>query len=104
MSKDAWLNEMRALAERLGFAPNAKTFKQDPASYTGHFGDVMMVVRVALTGRTNTPDLYEILETYGKMRIERRIARALEYAASGNTGVFGNGGRKDKLMDKGKMR
>ena len=60
---------MRGLAERLGFARDAKTFKKIPGVFKGHFGDVMMVVRVALTGRTNTPDLYEILHTYGTDRI-----------------------------------
>jgi glutamyl/glutaminyl-tRNA synthetase len=42
---------------------------------------VMMVVRVALTGRTNTPDLYEILQTYGKARINQRIDKAIKYGA-----------------------
>lgn len=83
--KDKWLDDMRSLAARRGFAPNAKTFKKDPDAFKGHFGDVMMVVRVALTGRTNTPDLYEILQTYGKPRIERRLARTLERVMSGNT-------------------
>ncbi len=75
--KEAWLDEMRSLAERLGFARNTKTFKQNPDAYKGHFGDLMMVVRVALTARTNTPDLYDILHTYGRARIARRIDRAL---------------------------
>ncbi len=80
MPKDRWLENMRGLAERLGFARDAKTFKKKPGVFKGHFGDVMMVVRVALTGRTNTPDLYEILQTYGKARIERRIAKAIDNA------------------------
>jgi glutamyl-tRNA synthetase len=75
--KDVWLDGMRGLAEQLGFAPNAKTFKQNPGAYKGQFGDVMMVVRVALTGRTNTPDLYEILSIFGSERIGRRIEMAL---------------------------
>src|SRR5262249_41890614 len=54
MTKEAWLDDMRALAERLGFARDAKTFKKDPTAYKGQFGDLMMVVRVGLTARTNT--------------------------------------------------
>ncbi len=77
MPKDAWLDDMRALAESLNFARDAKTFKKNPGVYKGHFGDVMMVVRVALTGRTNTPDLYETLRTFGTERIQQRVARAL---------------------------
>lgn len=83
--KDAWLDDMRALAEKLGFARDAKTFKKNPGEFKGHFGDLMMVVRVGLTGRTNTPDLYETLRTFGHERIVRRVARALEYA-----GIPGN--------------
>ncbi len=76
MTKEAWLDDMRALAEQIGFARDAKTFKKNPGVYKGHFGDLMMVIRVALTARTNTPDLYEILLTFGKDRIEQRITRA----------------------------
>jgi glutamyl-tRNA synthetase len=75
-TKDVWLEDMRGLAEQINFARDAKTFKKNPDVYKGHFGDLMMVVRVALTGRTNTPDLYEILQTYGKERIAQRIDQA----------------------------
>jgi glutamyl-tRNA synthetase len=80
LPKEAWLDDMRGLAERLGFARDAKTFKKNPGEFKGHFGDVMMVVRVALTGRTNTPDLYEILQIFGAERIGRRIDAALSSA------------------------
>ncbi len=69
---------MRILAAQLGFAPNMKTFKKSPDAFKGHFGDVMMVVRVALTAQTNTPDLYAILRVYGSDRIEQRIRQTLE--------------------------
>ncbi|MBK8032743.1 MAG: glutamate--tRNA ligase [Chloroflexi bacterium] len=76
-TKEAWLDGMRALGETLGFARDAKTFKKNPESFKGHFGDVMMVVRAALTGRTNTPDLYEILKIMGQSRINQRIDQIL---------------------------
>ena len=76
MTKEAWLEDMRGLAEGLNFARDAKTFKKNPGVYKGHFGDLMMVVRVALTARTNTPDLYAILQTFGKARIGQRIEQA----------------------------
>ncbi|MBE2269086.1 MAG: glutamate--tRNA ligase [Anaerolinea sp.] len=74
-TKETWLDEMRSLGETLGFARDAKTYKKAPDQYKGHFGDVMMIVRVALTGRTNTPDLYEILKIMGRERITRRMDR-----------------------------
>mgnify|MGYP001179610390 FL=1 len=76
-TKEAWLDGMRSLGETLGFARDAKTFKKTPEGFKGHFGDVMMVVRVALTGRTNTPDLYEILKILGGSRINQRIDQSL---------------------------
>ena len=78
VSKDDWLQAMRDLAARLGFAANMKTFKKTPDAFKGHFGDVMMVVRVALTAQTNTPDLYAILCVYGSARIERRIQQTID--------------------------
>jgi glutamyl-tRNA synthetase len=75
--KEVWLEAMRGLAEGLGFARDAKTYKKTPDAFKGHIGDVMMIVRVALTGRTNTPDLYEIMRIYGKDRLARRIEQAL---------------------------
>lgn len=80
VTKEDWLSGMRSLGESLGFARDAKTFKKHPEAFKGHFGDVMMVVRVALTGRTNTPDLYEILKILGQERINRRIDQALARA------------------------
>jgi glutamyl-tRNA synthetase len=75
--KDDWIADMRALGESLGFARDVKTYKKSPEAYSGHFGDVMMVLRVALTGKTNTPDLYEILVTMGRDRFTRRLKAAL---------------------------
>jgi glutamyl-tRNA synthetase len=77
--KDAWLEGMRALGEEIGYARDAKSYKKNPTAYKGQFGDVMMVVRAALTGRTNSPDLYTILQTIGTARAKNRAARAREF-------------------------
>ena len=44
--------------------------------YKAHFGDVSTVLRVALTGRTNTPDMYEIIKVLGKESVLKRLERA----------------------------
>jgi len=76
--KDVWLTAMRDFSESIGFARDVKTFKKAaPGQFKGHFGDVMMVVRVGLTGKTNTPDLYEIAVTLGAGRVAERLSRAL---------------------------
>ena len=50
-----------------------KEFKANPGMYKAHVGDVSTVLRVALTARTNTPDMYEIMQVLGKENIEKRI-------------------------------
>lgn len=82
-SKEDWLATMRDVAESLGYARDVKTYKKNPESFKGHFGDVMMVVRVALSGKTNTPDLYEILQTLGAARAAERLhAAAAQFASA----------------------
>ena len=73
--KDTWFNKMKDVSEKFGFAREVKEYKKNPENFKGHVGDVSTVVRVALTGRRNTPDLYEILKNLGKERIEKRFAK-----------------------------
>ena len=54
-----------------------KLYKQEPEKYKGHVGDISTVIRVALTKKANTPDLYEIMQVLGKEEIEKRIERYL---------------------------
>ena len=73
--KDTWFNKVKDVAEKFGYAREVKEYKKNPENYKGHVGDISTVIRVALTGRRNTPDLYEILKNLGKDRIEKRFAR-----------------------------
>ena len=57
---------------------NVKEFKANPGMYKAHVGDVSTVLRVALTARTNTPDMYEIMQVLGKNRIAKRLEVAKE--------------------------
>ncbi len=75
--KDTWFNKMKDVAEKLGYAREVKEYKANPENYKGHVGDISTVIRVAVTGRKNTPDLYEILKNLGTERIERRIEKVL---------------------------
>lgn len=49
----------------MGLAPETKLFKKNPGAYRGHVGDVSMVLRIAMTGRTNSPDLYTVMKILG---------------------------------------
>lgn len=71
--KTEWFDKIRALGVSLGFAPSPKEYKASPDSFKGHSGDVSSVIRLAVTGRLNTPDLCAIMRVLGKTRCENRI-------------------------------
>ena len=76
--KQVWFDKMKDLAEKKGFAREVKEFKANPEKYPGHVGDISTVIRVAITGRCNTPDLCEILKVLGKESIKLRINKLNE--------------------------
>ena len=76
--KDTWFNKIKDLAEKNGYAREVKEFKANPEKYPGHVGDVSTVIRVALTGRQNTPDMYEIMEVLGKDSVINRLNKAIK--------------------------
>ena len=71
--KDTWFNKIKDLAEKLGYAREVKEYKAEPEKWPGHVGDISTVLRVKLTGRQNTPDMYEIMQVLGKDSVERRL-------------------------------
>lgn len=73
-----WFEHMKELCEPLGFTPNVKEYKKNPELYLGHVGDVSSVVRVAVTGRKNTPDLFSIMTVLGKERVLNRLNAAIK--------------------------
>ncbi len=77
--KDQWFARMKDICPLVGCTPNVKEFKQNPDAFKGHVGDVSTIIRVALTGRTNTPDLYFITALLGKNKVTERLNNALNY-------------------------
>lgn len=77
--KDTWFARIKELCEPLGCTANVKEFKQNPDAFRGHVGDVSTIIRVALTGRTNTPDLYSITALLGEETVKARLKAALKY-------------------------
>lgn len=71
--KQTWFNKIKELAGEFGYAKEVKEFKANPEKYEAHVGDVSTVIRIALTGRTNTPDMYEIMQVLGKDRVINRL-------------------------------
>ena len=71
--KDIWFNKMKEVSESLGYASDMKAYKENPNNYKGNIADVSNVLRVGLTTKSTTPDLYEIMKLLGKERMEKRF-------------------------------
>ena len=71
--KEAWFNNIKTLTDELGYCSNMKEYKENPDKYKGSVADISTVIRVALTTKSMTPDLYEIMKLLGKDRIKERI-------------------------------
>lgn len=71
--KEVWFNKIKELCPKYNFSSDTKAFKENPNSYIGSIGDLCELVRVCITGRTMTPDLYEILKLLSKESINKRI-------------------------------
>lgn len=75
--KDVWFQKIKDMCEPLGFTPNVKEYKKTPDAFKGHVGDVSGVIRMAVTSRSNTPDLCAIMQLLGKEEVEARINNAI---------------------------
>ena len=71
--KETWFNKIKELCDKLNYASNMKEYKENPDKFKGNVADVSTVIRVALTTKSMTPDLYEIMKLLGKERIMNRI-------------------------------
>ena len=73
--KQTWFNKIKEMCPKFGFASETKEYKANPENYKGSVAHACEVIRVAVTKRTQTPDLYEILKLLGKARIRERIEK-----------------------------
>ena len=76
--KDEWFQKIKSICEPLGFSPDVKAYKASPDDFKGHVGDLSTIIRVAVTGRTNTPDLCAIMKLLGTNRVVSRIKNAFD--------------------------
>ena len=70
-----WFNKLRKIADKLGFASDMKAYKANPDAFKGSISDVAEIVRIAVTGRANTPDLWTIIHIIGEERMKTAIER-----------------------------
>ncbi len=79
LANDVWFNSVKELGIRHKFAESGKLYKQNPEAYLGHVGDVAEIIRVALVGAKNSPNLHSVLQILGKDEVNKRIKLAIEY-------------------------
>ncbi len=75
--KQAWFETVKRICPPLGFCPEVREYKKNPEGFKGHAGDISTVIRLAVTGRRNTPDLCAIMQLLGRERVLRRIDAAM---------------------------
>ena len=73
-TQDEWFDRIKSLAAAHGFAPETKLYKKNPEEYKGHVGDISMFLRIAVTGRTSSPDMYAVMNILGKDKICKRLS------------------------------
>ncbi len=74
---NAWFNKLKDIADKFGFASDMKAYKKEPEKYKGNVSDIAEIIRIAITGRANTPDLWAIVHVMGEKQMTSRIEEAM---------------------------
>lgn len=77
-TQEEWFNKIREIATNLGYAAKPKDYKKNPDDYKGHVGHVSTVIRLALVGRAQSPDVWAIQQIMGENMVRARINRMIE--------------------------
>lgn len=77
VDEQSWFASMKDIGTTLGFAPNGKLYKTNPENYLGSVGDVAEMLRIALTGKKNSPNLYYVMKALSKERCDKRIKQVI---------------------------
>ena len=75
---NAWFDKIKAVAEANGYTPDMKAYKADPDAFKGNVADVSMFLRLAVTGKVNSPDMYSVMQILGKDKVTERINKMKE--------------------------
>ena len=76
-TKEEWFNKIKEIAPTLGFAAETKEYKANKEAYKGSAGDLSTILRIAVTGRRNTPDLCSIMQVLGREECVKRLSGAI---------------------------
>ncbi|NYB75808.1 glutamate--tRNA ligase [Sedimentibacter hydroxybenzoicus DSM 7310] len=73
-----WFDKIRVISQENGYAAKPKDYKKNPDMYKGHVGDVSSVIRLAIVGRSSSPDVWEIQQIMGEEKVRRRIENIIK--------------------------
>ena len=77
-TEEEWFNDVKVLTNKVGFCDNVKVYKQNKELYKGHVGDIASIIRVAITSKTQSPNLFQIINVLGIDEVIRRINKIIE--------------------------
>ncbi len=78
VSEEMWFNNLKKVGENHGFASSGKIYKANKEQYKGHIGDVAEMLRIAVTGSKQSPNLYYVLQVLGLQEVKDRLAIIVE--------------------------
>ena len=73
-----WFEKIRIISQENGYAAKPKDYKKNPEMYKGHVGDVSSVIRLAIVGRSSSPDVWELQQIMGEEKVRRRIENIIK--------------------------
>ncbi len=76
-ASDVWFEKIKQIGADLGYTPDMKAYKADPSAFKGNVADISMFLRLAVTGKLNSPDMYSVMQILGKERVIKRINEML---------------------------
>ncbi len=71
--QSVWFDKIKAIGADLGYTPDMKAYKADPTAFKGSVADASSFLRLAVTGRLNSPDMYEVMQILGAERVKARL-------------------------------
>ncbi len=71
--QSAWFEKIKSIGAELGYTPDMKAYKAEPEQFKGSVADVSSFIRLAVTGRLNSPDMYEVMQILGEQRVRARL-------------------------------
>ena len=76
--QNVWFEKIKTVASSLGYAADMKDYKANPENYKGSVADISMFIRIAVTGKMNSPDMFTVMQILGENRVRARISSMIE--------------------------